>query len=162
MPSRPRFDPQRLRQLLREHPDWSQRDLAMQLSREAGVEITLGALHSWISRHREWLGIEPARVEHDAVIPDHWKPVASEHHNHWYFQMLRVHNRIQHGHDVTARQIHDHDKWMARMRDEHLVVDYDRDIGPYLREARVGEGQGQQFPYNVVSRENEDNLVQFD
>ena len=71
---------------------------------------------------RRRLGLERRNQRDDSLIP--WD-VKIDHRWDFILSMLRAEGRVRAGQELTGRMVQKHASFMARLRDENLVVYYD-------------------------------------
>lgn len=139
-----------LNDLIREHPDWSNLELAKVMTEyERKVrhdpkypDILENSVSKVVSRYRQrWRSeARPVRERpYGRIIP--WPGIPGEYSMRTELRHLRVLARIEAGQDrgVPARERRQAEAFAARLRRDRQVVDITDDGEPYVRPAKPGE-----------------------
>ncbi len=117
------------------------------LRSEHGVDVTPAAISVWASRRGE----TERKKKYDDLFP--WT-VSRDHYHKYPAVMLRMESRRRAGEPIPPHMAANLDRWIKRLKDEGLVVHYDRDLEPFWFYVDAEEGD------DLVHRPDEDPRAQ--
>lgn len=156
MPQDRQFDYEYLRDLMREHPRWSLRQLAQAITRHERESrqdptyphVTVSAVASARYRYRDtWKDAGDKIPESKQSPANRTQPFANLPPEHWWdqrIQNLRVLTRMARGDpEVPTRNRRLAESMARKLRDGKQVIDVDHSGKPYIRNARADEVDGE-------------------
>jgi hypothetical protein len=99
---------------------WTHRQMADEVLRTTGVEVSIGTVSAALSR----AGLT-RQIRYDAFIP--WSPIRTDHVNAYALLMLRYAARVDAGIELTEKQTAMLGAWVERLHEEKAVVTYSYD-----------------------------------
>lgn len=149
------YDYDYLRKLLREHPEWSHRQLATAVTEHEREQrgdpgypaITVHAIASVKYRYRDtWdeLGDHVQSLSHDPTRRSQpFNNLPKEHYYDYEIQVLRTLSKIARGEPVSDKRRKEAESLTKKLRASGSVIDVDFQGVPYIRQSRPDEVDGE-------------------